>query len=101
MKSDIRRTVAVFAVFCVVAWAGQLAAEESWESLNQDSKRAKINAEAKTSLDEVIAKSKNAEASSEKPTAGRPSTTSKSRSAGRAVAATESPSTRTPVPART
>jgi len=37
-----------------------LTAEESWESLNQDAKRAKINETAKEALDEVLAKSKNA-----------------------------------------
>ena len=37
-----------------------LAAEESWESLNQEAKRAKIDGTAKNSLDEVLAKSTNA-----------------------------------------
>jgi lipid-binding SYLF domain-containing protein len=60
MKKTIRIVLTVSAVVCLVLSTVPLAAEESWESLNQESKRAKINAEAKASLDEVLAKSKNA-----------------------------------------
>ncbi len=47
-------------VFCLILSAGPLAAEESWESLNKDAKRAEINEAAKEALDEVLAKSENA-----------------------------------------
>ncbi len=43
------------AALCLVVWAGQLVAEDkSWEDLNQDSKRAKIDETARESLDEVV-----------------------------------------------
>ena len=55
------RTILVaLAALCLIASAGWLAAEESWESLNQDAKRAKINEAAKEALDEVLAKSESA-----------------------------------------
>lgn len=60
MRSRIRTTLAMIAVLCLVAAAGQLAAEEEWENLNQEAKRAKIDATAKEALDEVFKTSKNA-----------------------------------------
>jgi len=54
MKQDIRKATVVIAALCLVVWAGQLGAEESWESLNQEAKQAKINETAKESLDEVF-----------------------------------------------
>jgi len=60
MKIDIRKTVAVIVALCLTGWAGHVIAEESWESLNQDAKRAKINEAAKEALNEVLAKSENA-----------------------------------------
>jgi len=60
MKITIRTVLIVSAVFCLVLAANIVAAEESWESLNQDAKRAKIDATAKEALDEVFGKSKNA-----------------------------------------
>ena len=56
----MRTTCMVSIVACLALSPMVLGAEESWESLNQESKRTKINAEAKASLDEVLAKSKNA-----------------------------------------
>jgi lipid-binding SYLF domain-containing protein len=46
-------------VACLVLSPIVVGAEESWENLNKDAKRAKIDAEAKGALDEVLAKSKN------------------------------------------
>ncbi len=60
MKQDIRKGIVIGAALCLVLGAGQLAAEEGWESLNQDAKRAKINETAKGALDEANAKSANA-----------------------------------------
>jgi lipid-binding SYLF domain-containing protein len=60
MKSTVRTSLVGIAVFCLVISAGQLAAEESWESLNQEAKRAKINETANESLQEVFKGSKNA-----------------------------------------
>jgi len=60
MKINIRSILIVSAVFCIVLATGVVAAEESWESLNKDAKRAKINEAARGALDEVLAKSENA-----------------------------------------
>jgi len=60
MKKTIRMTITVTALACLVLSTAPLTAEESWESLNQDAKRAKINETAKEALGEVLAKSKNA-----------------------------------------
>jgi lipid-binding SYLF domain-containing protein len=60
MKINIRNILIVSSVFCIVLAAGVIAAEESWESLNKDAKRAKINEAAKEALDEVLAKSESA-----------------------------------------
>jgi lipid-binding SYLF domain-containing protein len=60
MKINIRNILIVSSVFCIVLAAGVVAAEESWESLNKDAKRAKINEAAKEALDEVLAKSESA-----------------------------------------
>ena len=60
MRSGIRNVLIVSAVFCLILSAGPLPAEESWESLNKDAKRAKIDAEAKGALDEALSKSENA-----------------------------------------
>jgi lipid-binding SYLF domain-containing protein len=54
MKNEIRKAIVVIAAVCMVGWAGQLVAEESWESLNQQAKQTKINEVAKESLDEVF-----------------------------------------------
>jgi len=55
-----RTIVIFFALICCVAWSGQLAAEEDWESLDQQAKRGKIDAAAKEALDEVFKGSSNA-----------------------------------------
>jgi len=61
MNTGIAKSLVGIAVLCLLVSAAQpTVAEESWESLNQDAKRAKIDAEAKASLDEVLAKSENA-----------------------------------------
>ena len=61
MKNGIAKVFVGIAVLCLLVSAGQPAvAEESWESLNKDAKRAKIDATAKEALDEVLAKSKSA-----------------------------------------
>jgi len=60
MKRNVRIALTVSAVVCLVLSTVPLAAEESWESLNKDAKRAKIDATAKEALDEVLAKSENA-----------------------------------------
>ena len=60
MKINIRNILIMSSVFCIVLAAGVVAAEESWESLNKDAKRAKINEAAKEALDEVLAKSESA-----------------------------------------
>jgi lipid-binding SYLF domain-containing protein len=60
MKINIRNILIVSSVLCIVLAAGVVAAEESWESLNKDAKRAKINEAAKEALDEVLAKSESA-----------------------------------------
>ncbi len=60
MRNEIRKALVVSAIFCLVGSAGQLAAEENWEDLNREAKRAKINETAKESLDEVFKGSKNA-----------------------------------------
>jgi lipid-binding SYLF domain-containing protein len=51
--------IALLAV-CLAALPGSVSAEESWESLNKNAKRAKIDAEARAALDEVLGKNKNA-----------------------------------------
>ncbi len=60
MRYGIPRTSVVFAVLAVIAWAGPVTAQESWEDLNRDAKRAKIDATAKEALEEVFNGSKNA-----------------------------------------
>ncbi len=60
MKSATRTPLIVIAMLCLLGSVGPLAAEEDWESLNQDAKRAKIDATAKEALDEVFNNSKNA-----------------------------------------
>jgi lipid-binding SYLF domain-containing protein len=60
MRNYDRKAIAVIAAVCMVGWAGQLFAEESWESLNQKAKQAKIDEVAKESLDEVLAGSEGA-----------------------------------------
>ncbi len=61
MKQHIRKPAIVIAVLCLVVGAGQLAAQDkSWEDLNKDAKRAKIDETAKESLDEVFKESENA-----------------------------------------
>ena len=60
MRNAMRMTCMLSILACLALSTIPLAAEESWESLNQESKRAKINATAKEALDEVLAKSKNA-----------------------------------------
>ena len=60
MKSGFCTCVAVIAVLCLVGAAGQLAAQEDWESLDQQAKQAKIDATAKEALDEVFNSSKSA-----------------------------------------
>ena len=60
MRQDIRKSLVVIAALCLVVSAGLLAAEESWESLNQQAKQAKIDETAKGSLDEVLKESKGA-----------------------------------------
>jgi lipid-binding SYLF domain-containing protein len=55
MKYDSRKATVVIAVLCLVVWAGHLAAQDkSWEDLDKDAKRAKIDETAKESLDEVL-----------------------------------------------
>jgi lipid-binding SYLF domain-containing protein len=55
MKCDIRKSIVVIAALCLVVWTGQLVAQDkSWEDLNKDAKRAKIDETAKESLDEVL-----------------------------------------------
>jgi lipid-binding SYLF domain-containing protein len=52
----------IVSVVCLVASASPGAAEDSWKDLKTDAKRAKIDEAAKQALDEVFAKSDNAEA---------------------------------------
>ena len=55
MKHDFRKALTVIATLCVVLWAGHLLAQDkSWEELNIDAKRAKIDEAAQESLDEVF-----------------------------------------------
>jgi len=55
MKQEMRKATVVIAALCLVVWAGQLSAQDkSWEELNKDAKRAKIDETAKESLDEVF-----------------------------------------------
>jgi len=55
MKHDIRKATIVIAAFCLVVWAGQLAAQDkSWEDLDKQAKQAKIGETAQGSLDEVF-----------------------------------------------
>jgi len=61
MTSEMRKSLVVIAVFCLVVSAGQLAgAEENWKDLKADAKKAKIDETAKQALDEVFEKSANA-----------------------------------------
>ena len=55
MKADIRKSIIVIAVLCMVVGTGQLAAQDtSWEDLDKQAKQAKIDETAKESLDEVF-----------------------------------------------
>ena len=55
MKHEIGKALTVIATLCVVLWAGHLLAQDkSWEELNIDAKRAKIDEAAQGSLDEVF-----------------------------------------------
>ena len=61
MKADIRRSIIVIAVVCMVVGTGQLAAQDkSWEDLDKKAKQAKIDETAQESLDEVLKESKGA-----------------------------------------
>ena len=54
IKQNIRKSLVVIAALCLVASAGLLAAEESWEDLDTKAKQAKIGETAQESLDEVF-----------------------------------------------
>ena len=55
MKCDSRKAMVVIAALCLVVGVGQLGAEDkSWEELDKDAKRAKIDEVAKASLSEVL-----------------------------------------------
>jgi lipid-binding SYLF domain-containing protein len=55
MRCDNRKAIVVIATLCLIVWAGQLGAQDkSWEDLDKDAKRAKIDETAKESLDEVL-----------------------------------------------
>ncbi|HSN53836.1 MAG: YSC84-related protein [Candidatus Sulfomarinibacteraceae bacterium] len=55
MKLNVRNILVVIAVLCLVGSAVQLAAQDkSWEDLNKDAKRAKIDETAKAALDEIF-----------------------------------------------
>ncbi len=60
MRNAIRTTCMVSIVASLALSPMMLGAEESWESLNQDAKQAKINETAQESLNEVFKGSKNA-----------------------------------------
>ena len=61
MKHEIGKALTVIATLCVVLWAGHLLAQDkSWEELNIDAKRAKIDEAAQESLDEVFKSSEKA-----------------------------------------
>ena len=61
MRLDNRKAIVVIAALCLIVWVGYLGAQDkSWEDLDKDAKRAKIDATAKEALDEVFGKSKNA-----------------------------------------
>ena len=60
MKNTIRIAMTVSALACLVLLAPTVVAEEDWESLDKQSKRAKIDATAKEALDEALKGSKNA-----------------------------------------
>ena len=61
MKKEIRRATAIIAALFLFVGSGQLAAQDtSWEDLNKDAKRAKVDETAKESLDEVFKGSDNA-----------------------------------------
>ena len=62
MKSVNRKTLVVIAAFCLIISTGVLGAEESWEDLNREAKRAKINETANESLQDVFKGSENAKA---------------------------------------
>ena len=61
MKTFVRSSLIVIAALCLVGVAIELAAEESWEELNQQAKQAKIDEVAKESLDEVLKGSEGAQ----------------------------------------
>jgi len=61
MKHNIRNTAIVITALCLVVWAGHLGAQDkSWEDLDKQAKRAKVDETAKESLDEVFKGSENA-----------------------------------------
>ena len=62
MSQKIRQTTVIIAVLCLVVGSGQLVAQDkSWEDLDKQAKRAKVDETAKESLDEVFKGSENAE----------------------------------------
>ena len=60
MKAFVYTSLILVAAFCLVGLVDEVAAEESWEDLNQQAKQAKINETAQESLDEVFKGSQNA-----------------------------------------
>ena len=60
MRNAMRTTCMLSIVACLAVSPMVLGAEESWENLNKDAKRAKINETAKGALDGVLAKNENA-----------------------------------------
>lgn len=60
MRNAMRTTCLLSIVACLALSPMVLGAEESWESLDTQAKRGKINETAKATLDEVLAKSENA-----------------------------------------
>ena len=60
MKTFVQCSLIVVAALCVISLAGDLAAEESWEELDREAKRAKINETADESLQEVFEGNKKA-----------------------------------------
>ena len=56
MKFAVRKTCVVIAVICLVAFAGQLAAEDqSWKDLKNESKRQKIQETCNATMERVAA----------------------------------------------
>ena len=60
MRNAMRTTCMLSIVACLAVSPMVLGAEESWENLNKDAKRAKINVAALGALDGVLAKNENA-----------------------------------------